>query len=372
MKNFTYGTILLVGLHMAGCGGSGGGGGDSTPGPQNENADDALQLDESSLKSLAQGVARQTGSDPLWNLRAVANGKELLVVTGKTYTEMATSVALLRFKRGDTLHLEMSLVDASDSKLALATNLEDVAAQSADSKKVWDDQCKGRVSPDVVLTDSDQVMLTEDHKARIKLQICDLVGVTLKPIVVIAPQPQLLEKKTVIYDCAVSPNSTGSTRFYRYENTPCTYGYATEVGETAPVITILKKFAPGTPDYLSSGLVLDTFELDRGRTGEVYLNTEFFKPPFGSHEGCHTQKLDVKYGSPDGIKTARLVFKRGTNSSGQVVWLPQNSQSWPSLESIVSYYSNARDEKIHVYRMCEWIPELLDNQSGQVVTFGVQ
>lgn len=227
-----------------------------------------------------------------------------------------------------------------------------------------------QVSPELNLSEAQ--IPPPGERTKIQLHVCDFVGFSLKPLVEIKPQQQILAKKTVIYHCPIKV-STSTNEIYTYTDTACPYGYAAEAGETAPTISILKKYAPGEPLYTTNILVLDDFKLNPSNAGTTQLYTDFKTPPFGSHESCHTQRVDVKYGSPEGIKTARLTFKREAQADGSVIWMPQNSASWPSMAAIKTYYAQASaEEKVHLYRICDWIPEMEDVAAGSVIQFSAQ
>jgi hypothetical protein len=122
-------------------------------------------------------------------------------------------------------------------------------------------------------------------------------------------------------------------------------------------MTVPSAYAPGTANSQSQALALERFYFQSGRSGPYTLITDFTNLPFGSHTGCHTQKLDVKYATPDGYQTARLTFKRGEAQNGSAVWMPQDSESWPSLENIARYYGESNNEKLTLYRICDWSTE---------------
>ena len=366
---------------IAACSGhSGGGGGGSKP-PQTtadgQPADpksgdpNALQFDMEALATTNNSLQSESGKDTLWSARLTVNGTEKSKLDKVPFTDVSDALKAVTFKRGDVFRFDMTIVDKANPALVLATNLADVAAADPSLKTVWDQQCNSLVNPEVKITDDGLWSYSGDGSGtgKISLSICDFAGVTLKPMVEIKPQAQVLDKKTVIYHCTLTP-STSTNEIYTYADISCPYGYVTEAGETAPTISILKDYAPGTPLYTTNILRLDTFDLNLSNAGTTQLKTEFYAPPFGSHEGCHTQKVDVKYGTADGIKTARLTFKRQAQVDGTIIWMPQNSASWPTMAQIQSYYHQASsEEKVHLYRICDWIPELDDVGAANVIQF---
>lgn len=380
LKIRTLGCVAILATIAACGGGSGGSGGSKPPetsgdgqkkeGDQPEGPN-ALQINMEALAGTNNSLQSESGKETLWTIRLSLNGIEKSKLDKVPFTDVTDAVKSVTFKRGDVFRFEMTIVDKADPTLVLATNLADVATTDASLKGMWDRQCASQVNPEVKITDDGLWSYQNQGSGtgKISLSICDFASVTLKPMVEIKPQAQVLEKKTVIYHCSFKP-STSTNEIYTYTDTSCPYGYATEAGETAPTISVLKKFAPGEPLYTTSILVLDDFKLNLSNAGTTQLVTSLKAPPFGSHEGCHTQKVDVKYGTPDGIKTARLTFKRQGQADGSVIWMPQNSASWPSMTAIKTYYAQAGlEEKVHVYRICDWIPEFDDVSAGNVIQF---
>lgn len=386
MKNSKIVQVFAVSAALtcvAACGGGGGGDGGGKPpetsgngpgDPSGQPADpNALTLDMDMLLAVNNNVLTASGKDTAWTVRVVINGTEKSRLEQASFADVSDALKALTLKRDDVFRLEMTIVDKANPSLVLATNLADVAAADASLKSVWDGQCSTGVSPEVKITDGGLWNYQSQGSAtgRVSLQICDFAGVTLKPMVVIKPQAQILDKKTVIYHCAVKP-STSTNELYAYTDNSCPYGYVTEAGETAPTISILKDFAPGEPLYTTKILVLDGFKLNLSNAGTIQLKTDFYAPPFGSHEGCHTTKVDVKYGTPEGIKAARLTFKRQPQSDGSVIWMPQNGANWPAMSAIKNYYAQAgAEEKLDIYRICDWIPSMEDSQAGGVMQFSV-
>lgn len=362
---------------LAGCGGGGGGsgGGGDGPAPKPDDgrplAPEEAAFSVEHLAATDSALRSASGKTTAWQVHVLANGEEKTKLDNVDFAAVSDAVKAMRFKRSDVVRFEITVVDSANPASVLATNLADVAAADASLKTVWDAQCAGLVDPEVTIHDGGMWTYSSQGGGSgvIALQICDFAGVTLKPLVEIKPQKQLLEKKTVTYHCALKV-STSTNEIYTYNDTSCPYGYAVEAGETAPTISVLKNYAPGEPLYTTNILVLDDFKLNLSNAGTTQLYTDFNAPPFGSHEGCHTQKVDVKYGTPGGIATARLTFKRQGQPDGSVIWMPQNSASWPSMAAIKNYYAQAgADERVHVYRICDWIPELEDVDAGNVITF---
>ena len=359
MRNFKTRAAILVALTaltLAACGGKAG----SKPGKNGESGDkvsqEHLMLDEVQFAATDNSVREAAASDTAWSMRVSVNGTERVKLNNAPIADVSAAVKGLQFSRRDVLRLEVTIADAADPNEVYGTNMEDVAYRSAQNSVIWAEQCAGQVSPEVDLS---KINIPENGAlAKIELRICDFVGFSIKPLVEIKPQSKILEKKTVIYHCAVKV-SASSNYLYRYGDTPCPYGYATEPNEPAPVISILKKYAPGEPLYTTNILVMNDFKLDLSAAGTIQLKTGYRAPPFGSHEACHTQKVDVKYGTANGIQTARLTFKREGQANGSVIWMPQNSASWPSIAEIRNYYAQAgADERLHTYRVCDWIPVL--------------
>ena len=174
----------------------------------------------------------------------------------------------------------------------------------------------------------------------------------------------------VIYSCPFPVSTSFSDdRIYFNYLSPCEYGYKAEAGETAPKITVPKKFAPDAPLYNDKALQIDKVELAYGK-GEVHqLKTKFKKPPFGSIRSCHTAKVDLKFGDTDGsIKTSRLTFSKHNADNGKGSWIAQNPGSWPTIESIVAYYDESpSSEEAHLYLICDWLPSAEELESNQVV-----
>jgi hypothetical protein len=378
MKFQVLGCAVLL-VTAAACGGGGGGGGSGNKPPETsadgQKADDgqpvdpnALQINMEALAATNNSLQSESGKETLWSIRLTVNGAEKSKLDKVAFTDVSAAVKAVTFKRGDVFRFEMTIADKANPALVLATNLAEVAAADASLKSVWDSQCGSQVNPEVAITDGGlwSYQGSGGGSGKISLSVCDFAGVTLKPMVEIKPQAQVLDKKTVIYHCVFKP-STSTNELYQYTDTSCPYGYVAEAGETVPTISVLKKFAPGEPLYTTNILVLDDFKLNLSNAGTTQLTTMFKAPPFGSNEGCHTQKVDVKYGTPDGIKTARLTFKRQGQADGSVIWMPQNSGSWPSMTAIKTYYASSSDEKVHVYRICDWIPEIDDIGAGNVI-----
>lgn len=370
MRNFKINSgivLALTALTVAACGGKAG----VKPGKNGENGDrvshEQLMLDEAQFAATDSSVRDSTASATAWSMRVSVNGTERVNLSNVPIADVSAAVKGLQFFRRDILRLEVTIADAVDPNEVYGTNMETVAYRSAQNSVIWAEQCAGQVNPEVDLSKID---LPENGAlAKIELRICDFVGFSIKPLVEIKPQSKILEKKTVVYNCAVSV-SAGSNYLYRYYDTPCPYGYVTEPNEVAPTISILKKYAPGEPLYTTNILVMNNFKLDLSAAGTIQLTTSYKQPPFGSHEACHTQKVDVKYGTASGIQTARLTFKREGQANGSVIWMPQNSASWPSITAIKNYYAQAGvDERLHVYRICDWIPEAEDVTSGSVIRF---
>jgi hypothetical protein len=374
-------SVFVIGI-LAGCGSKGGNGGGNHPPPQTVDDDgdatggdgsgsDVLAFNVEQLAQTNNTLQAGSGKEPAWTVSLTVNGEEKAKLERAAFSQVSDAVKGQTLKRSDVLRFEITITDKNDATLVLATNIAAVAAADASLKSVWDGQCEGLVDPEITIHDGGMWTYTGQGggQGKIALQICDFANMTLKPMVEIKPQKQLLEKKTVIYQCALKV-STSTNEIYTYTDTSCPYGYATEVGETAPAISVLKKFAPGEPLYTTNILVMDNFKLNLSNAGTTQLSTTFNKPPFGSHEGCHTQKVDVKYGTSEGISTARLTFKRQGQPDGSVIWMPQNSASWPSMAAVKNYYAQAgAEEKVHVYRICDWIPELEDVDAGNVISF---
>lgn len=370
MRNFRKRAGLVVAmtaLAVAACGGKAG----VKPGKNGNSGDqlsqERLMLDEAQFAATDNSVRAATANDTAWSMRVSVNGSERVNLSNAPIADVSAAVKGLQFSRSDVIRLEVTIADANDPNEVYGTNMEEVAYRSAQNSVIWAEQCAGQVNPEVDLS---KVAVPEDGGlAKIELRICDFVGFSLKPLVEIKPQSKILEKKTVIYHCAVQASTT-SNSLYTYTDTPCPYGYATELNEPAPTISILKQYAPGQPLYTTNILVLDDFTLDLSNAGTTQLKTDYKRPPFGSHEACHTQKVDVKYGSANGIQTARLTFKREGQADGSVIWMPQNSGSWPSITAIRNYYAQAgEDERLHIYRVCDWIPEAEEVASGSVIRF---
>jgi len=359
--------LAAVGAFSA-CGGKSGGGGGSGPKPNEQATSDTLAFDVEHFAATDNSVRAASSSQTSWNVRVAVNGEEKAKLEKAGVNDVSDSLKGMRFRRSDVVRLEMTVSDALDSSKVFATNLQDVAYRNDQTRQIWDQQCAATVNPEVQLLDKEIVETSDGSQAKIQLEICDFVGFSLKPTVQIKPQQQMLEKKTVIYKCTFKP-SVGTRDLWQYGNQPCTYGYTTIEGETAPTITILKEFAPDSPLFNANAPVQERFELDIGSGGQPELSSSFRNPAFGSNAACHTTNLDVKYSDSTGIKTARLTFKRFTNTDGSVVWAPQDSGSWPSLDTLEAYYRNASNEKLTLYRICEWIPELADVESGSVVQF---
>lgn len=359
---------------MAACGG-GGGKGHTMPAPKVDEssrpeADAGLVLDTEQLSATDNSVRNASSGDTAWSMRMSLNGVEKLNLQGAAISDVSVAVKGMQFSRSDALRLEVTVARASDPTAILATNMSEVAASSPQTAAIWSEQCAGQVSADVDL--SAMQIPSKGERTKVQIRVCDFVGFSLKPLVEIKAQAQLLAKRTVIYHCALKV-STSTSEIYTYTDTACPYGYAAEAGETAPMISVLKKYAPGEPLYTTNILVADDFRLNVSNAGTTQLSTAFKAPPFGSHQTCHTQKVDVKYGSPEGIKTARLTFKRVPQADGSTIWMPQNSASWPSMADIKNYYAQAgADEKVHLYRICDWIPEAEDVAAGSVVEFSAQ
>lgn len=356
----------VVFLAISACGGHSGGGG-KAPNINGDKGNESFLMDAQVLNGVDQSVRSITGNDPSWTVHMTVNGAEKVNLQRVAIVQVSDSLKSVTLSRNDVLRFEVTISNPGGDKI-YGTNLESVANSDIGNAQIWASQCAASVSPEISLQSLD---LTKDDNGRVKIQVnvCDFVGFSLKPIVEIKPQAKQLEKKTVIYHCAVKP-STSTDELYTYTDTSCPYGYAAEPGETAPTISILKEFAPGEPLYTTKILVLDNFKLNLSNAGTIQLDTDFYAPPFGSHEGCHTQKVDVKYGTPDGIKTARLTFKRMGQADGSVIWMPQNTASWPSMTAIKNYYAQAgSQEKLDIYRICEWIPQAEELASGSVIQF---
>jgi len=363
--------MILAAMILAACGGNGG----RSDAPDNRDDSDRLgkgnlTLDDAQFYATDKGLRDVVSGDTAWSLRIVVNGSERVNLNHALIADVSKAVKGMQFSRSDVLRLEVTITDGSDSAHVFATNLEEVASKSSKTAAVWAEQCAGQVSPDVDL--SKMPSASNDAEAKIQVRICDFVGFSLNALIEIKPQTQRLEKKTVIYHCALKVSTLGN-EVYTNTDTHCPYGYVVEAGETPPAITILKKYAPGEPLYMTNVLMLDNFKLNLGNTGMTQLRTTFKKPPFGSQAGCHTQKIDVKYGSAEGIKSVRLVFTREVVAGNNVFWMPQNIENWPSMAEIKSYYSQAgADERVHLYRICDWIPELEDIEAGSVIRLPAQ
>lgn len=358
---------VLAALAAVACGGKGSDGGKKTGKRGDQNRSEQLMFDDAQFAATDTSVREAAASDTAWSLRVSVNGAERINLHHVPIADVSAAVKHLQFSRRDIVRLEVTVAQASNPNEVFGTNMEDVAYRSAQNSVIWAEQCAGQINPEIDLSKID---IPEDGGlAKIELRICDFVGFSIKPLVDIKPQSKILEKKTVIYHCAVDA-SAGSNYLYRYYDTSCPYGYATEPNEVAPSISILKKYAPGEPLYTTNILVMNNFKLDLSPAGTIQLKTEYKQSPFGSHEACHTQKVDVKYGTASGIQTARLTFQREGQANGSVIWMPQDSSSWPSITAIKNYYAQAgADERIHVYRICDWIPEAEDVASGSVIRF---
>jgi hypothetical protein len=338
---------------------------------RSSESSEVLGIDTDNLTATHNRLSSESGREPLWRIRVAINGNELVKLEAATLTDVSDAVKSLEFKRGDVVRFEMTLFDKANPSLVLATNLEEVAEADESLKSVWDAQCEGSVSAEVSIIDLGTWMFdgANGGQGKITLAICDFAAITLKEMVEIKPQRQILEAKTVIYHCDFAP-SIQSDYVYTFGKPSCPYGYLAAPGETEPEITILKKYAPGEPLFDNAVPVLTFFTLEQGNGGGAKLSADFSAPAFGSSNGCYQLKMDVKYGTSSGAKAARLVFDRLEQADGSVIWAPKDSASWPSVMAIRNYYAGAGEaERVHVYSVCRWIPETEDATNGSVVVF---
>lgn len=364
MFKYALTAAMVFGLNACG---SGGGGSRS---PHDDSAAESFLMDAQGLSTVDQSVRGASKADTAWTVRIQVNGSERVNLSLAPIGVVSESLKQVSLSRNDRLRFEVTVSDASNAETVYGTNLAEVAQATPLSADTWNQECAPHVTPDIDLS-SQTLVKDEDGRVSIQVNICDFVGFSLKPLVEIKPQPKLVEKKTVIYQCSFKP-TVATRNLYRLDNQSCTYGYAPLAGETALVISILKDYAPGSALYNDNAPVMDKFDLELGNGGLPRLETRFLKPAFGSNAACHTQKVDVKYAVNGAVKTARLTFNRFTDEAGDEVWAPQDSASWPTLDQLESYYRNASNETMTLYRECEWIPEATDVAASSVIQFAAQ
>lgn len=357
-------TMALI-YGLTACGGHSGGGKKSPHGDTQE--DESFLMDAKDLAAVDQNVHNAAQADTAWTVRLEVNGVERANLANAAIAQVSSALEGITLARTDKIRLEVSVFNAANAENLYGTNLESAALANAGTADIWLSQCASRMSPEIDLSTLSLVK-DEDGRAKIPVSICDFVGFSLKPLVEIKPQPKLLEKKTVIYKCVFSVN-TSTRELWQWSNQSCTYGYATLAGETAPTISILKDYAPGSALFNEHAPVQSKFGLNVGNGGQPHLESQFYKPPFGSNEACQTTKIDVKYADAQGLKTARLTFNRFLDTNGDEIWAPQNPSTWPTLDQMEAYYRQAANEKVTLYRVCEWMPEAEDVASGSVIQF---
>ena len=170
---------------------------------------------------------------------------------------------------------------------------------------------------------------------------------------------------TVIYHCRMIPKANNSS-IYSLTTTNCSYGYRTLAGESPVKIHALKKYAPDAPRYKDDALQISSFDLSYERAENYQLEALFHKPPFGSLAACPQIKIDLKYADDNGATAKRLVFNRNYESK-EPTWLPEGEEHWPSIQSIVQFYQDSKNEAVDIYQICSWVPDSDDVDKDQVI-----
>jgi hypothetical protein len=281
----------------------------------------------------------------LWELKIKSKKRQPVERIKLTAFELTRLFESYSAVQGEELSIELTARKASNLEFIVATNSLEIAESSLRTKLIWQRDCQNIIHQAYVV----------GRPGRLNIKLCNLTGEPPKTTYTIQPSSKTDTRHTVIYECTFVPRTSYVPSLSKpVSEVPCHYGYTALSGEALPKITVPTDFAPGTPNHQTKELVLKKLQLYPGTSTSTLLETRFSDLPFGSEAGCHTLKVDVKYETFGGYQTARLMFKRSDTKDGAPAWIPQDSGSWPSLDSIVKYYKGAKEEKITLYRVCDW------------------
>ncbi len=320
------------------------------------------ELDTSALEELDAQYSLAENADIKWSARMAVNGADRFVLNDVGIAQLSQALQNEKVTIADKVITELTVRDASQDNLVLATNVQEVAEANADHKAIWEGECRD-VSPRADL--GARLFGQDETRAQAAIGICDFAGALLTPVLRITPQQKTLEMKQVVYTCENNISATMGSYISSNRNT-CRYGYDALEGEPIPIIEIPALYAEGTEHY-KTHMIRARPELESDSNGNHDLEMNFSKAPFGSNDHCHTVKVDFATGTAEGgVQNQRYTYKRSYNSNLNT-WILEDSEQRGSVSQISRALGGSNRKTVKFYVFCDWAPTPTDLKQGNII-----